>query len=94
MSPVVGSLPWTPEEDDLLRELALSGEHAAAIAGQIKRSEAAIRKRATLLDVKLAKVQRFGRKEEMTRRCADSWAFPPPRNPLPRQIRRLLIPLC
>ena len=58
MSPVVGSLPWTPEEDDLLRELALSGKHAAAIAGQIKRSESAIRKRAVRLNLALAKVQR------------------------------------
>jgi HJR/Mrr/RecB family endonuclease len=47
MSPVVGSLPWTPEEEDFLRELALSGKYAAAIAVQMKRSEAAIRKRAS-----------------------------------------------
>jgi hypothetical protein len=59
MTPVVGSLPWTPEENDLLRELALSGKHAAAIAGQMKRSEPAIRKRAVRLNLTLAKVQRW-----------------------------------
>jgi hypothetical protein len=58
MTPVVGSLPWTPEENNLLRELALSGKHAAAIAGQMKRSESAIRKHAVRLNLTLAKVQR------------------------------------
>jgi hypothetical protein len=60
MSPVVGSLPWIPEtEDDLLRELALSGEHAAAVAKRINHSEAAMRERPTRMAVELAKVQRF-----------------------------------
>jgi hypothetical protein len=59
---VVASPPWTPDEDQLLRALVLSGNHAATIAGQIKRSESAIRKRAARLDLTLAKVQRFGPK--------------------------------
>ena len=56
MSPVVASPPWTPYEDDLLREMTLSGKYAATIAGQLTRSEAAIRKRAARLNLTLAKV--------------------------------------
>jgi hypothetical protein len=36
MSPVVGSIPWTPEEDKRLRTLALSGISVAAMATQIR----------------------------------------------------------
>jgi len=56
MSPVVASPPWTPYEDDLLREMTLSGKYAATIAVQLTRSEAAIRKRAARLNLTLAKV--------------------------------------
>jgi hypothetical protein len=59
---VVGPRPWTAHEDIVLQRLAAAGKYAAAIAKQIKRSESAIRKRAVLLNVKLAKVQRFGLK--------------------------------
>jgi hypothetical protein len=65
MSPVVASLPWTPYEDDLLREMTMSGKYAATIAGQMTRSEAAIRKRAARLNLTLAKVQRSGLKAEV-----------------------------
>ena len=58
----LASRPWTAHEDMFLRQLAAAGKYAAAIAKQMKRSESAIRKRAFLLNVKLAKVQRFGLK--------------------------------
>jgi DNA-binding NarL/FixJ family response regulator len=60
MSRVVGSRPWTAHEDIVLQELASSGKYASAIAIELNRSESAIRKRATLLNVKLAKVPRKG----------------------------------
>ena len=56
---VVGARPWTAHEDMFLRQLAAAGKYASAIAVEMNRSEPAIRKRATLLDIKLAKVQRF-----------------------------------
>jgi hypothetical protein len=59
---VVGARPWTAQEDMFLRQLAAAGNYAARIAVDMNRSEAAIRKRAAVLSVKLAKVQRFGRK--------------------------------
>ena len=55
---VLGASRWTAHEDMFLRQLAAAGKYAAAIAKQMKRSESAIRKRAALLNVKLAKVQR------------------------------------
>ena len=59
---VLGACRWTAHEDMFLRQLAAAGKYAAAIAKQMKRSESAIRKRAALLDVKLARVQRTGPK--------------------------------
>ena len=59
MSPVVGSRPWTPEEDELLRSFALSGTSAAAIATLMKRSEQAVRNRAVRLNIVLAKSRLF-----------------------------------
>ena len=59
---VVGARPWTAHEDMFLRQLASAGKYAAAIAVEMNRSESAIRKRAVVLNVKLAKVQRFGLK--------------------------------
>ena len=47
--------PWTPEKDGLLRSLAAAGESAAAIATLLKRSHHAVRKRADLLEIKLAR---------------------------------------
>ena len=46
---------WTPYEDGLLRSLAVAGESAAAIATLLKRSHHAVRKRADLLEIKLAR---------------------------------------
>jgi hypothetical protein len=45
-----------------LRQLAAAGKYAAAIAVEMSRSEPAIRKRATRLNITMAKVQRFGPK--------------------------------
>jgi len=61
MSPVVGSAPWTPEEDKRLRELALSGTSVATMAKQMKRSIPAVRNRASRLKIVLAK-SKFGLK--------------------------------
>ena len=55
MSPVVGSALWTPEEDERLRVLALSGTSVAAMAKQMKRSTAAVRNRAYRLKIVVAK---------------------------------------
>ena len=38
MTPVVGSPPWTPEEDDRLRKQALTGTSVVAMAKQMHRS--------------------------------------------------------
>jgi DNA-binding NarL/FixJ family response regulator len=59
---VVASRPWTPHEDIVLQGLAAVGKYAAAIAAEMNRSESAIRTRAAMLNVKLAKVRRTGRK--------------------------------
>jgi hypothetical protein len=46
---------WTPYEDERLRALASSGASVAAIARQMNRSEAAVRKRAVRLNIVLPK---------------------------------------
>ena len=52
MTPVVGSPPWTPEEDVRLRKLRTS---VAAMAKQMYRSMAAVRNRAARLKIVVAK---------------------------------------
>ena len=47
--------PWTPEKDVLLRSMGAAGESTAAIATLLKRSHHAVRKRANLLEIKLAR---------------------------------------
>jgi hypothetical protein len=54
----LASRPWTAHEDMFLRQLAAAGKFAPAIAAEMRRSESAIRKRATKLKITLAKVQR------------------------------------
>jgi HJR/Mrr/RecB family endonuclease len=49
--------PWTPQEDDLLRKLALSGSNITTIAVQIKRSHSAVRNRAIKLNIVVARVR-------------------------------------
>jgi len=51
------TLPWTPEEEGLLRSMAAAGESAAAISTLLKRSPHAVRKRAKVLKIKLARSQ-------------------------------------
>jgi hypothetical protein len=48
---------WTPEEDGLLRSMAAVGESTAAIATLLKRTPDAVRSRAHLLKIKLARSQ-------------------------------------
>jgi hypothetical protein len=47
--------PWRNEEHDQLRAMAAAGEGIVAIARQLKRSTAAVRKRAHVLKIKLAR---------------------------------------
>ena len=49
--------PWTPEKDGLLRSMGAPGESATAIATLLKRTPDAVRKRAHLLKIKLARSQ-------------------------------------
>jgi hypothetical protein len=46
---------WSAEEEELLRSLAAAGESAVAIATLLKRSRRAVRRRADLLKIKLAR---------------------------------------
>jgi hypothetical protein len=46
---------WSAEEEDLLRSLAAAGESAAAISTLLKRSHHAVRSRAKVLKIKLAR---------------------------------------
>ena len=50
--------PWTPEEDVRLRRLAEEGRSAVVIAERLKRSPAAVYKRAKTLGVALKVVGR------------------------------------
>jgi hypothetical protein len=47
--------PWTPEEEGLLRSMAAAGESAAAISTLLKRAPHAVRKRAKVLKINLAR---------------------------------------
>jgi hypothetical protein len=51
----VGGRPWTPQEDVILRELAAAGKRVFAIAIEMNRSEAVIRRRAKEESIKIAK---------------------------------------
>ena len=59
-TPVVGSPPWTPEEDECLQKLALTGISVAAMAKQMHRSMAAVRNRAAQLKIVVAKSRNQG----------------------------------
>jgi len=59
MSAVRNNVPWTTEEDELLRQLAASDERLANIAKAIKRSSGSVRVRAQRLNVKLARSGRI-----------------------------------
>ena len=60
MTPVVGSPPLTPEEDERLRKPALTGTSVAAMAKQMHRSMAAVRNRAARLKIVAAKSRNQG----------------------------------
>jgi hypothetical protein len=47
--------PWSPEEDDRLRKLALAGLSLAAISEQLKRGKSAVRVRAEKLKIAIAR---------------------------------------
>jgi hypothetical protein len=64
VSPVVGRSPWTSEEDDHLRMLALSGASVGAIAEEMRRSTSAIRHRALKLKIVVASLRKNGLKAE------------------------------
>jgi hypothetical protein len=66
MNPVAGrSLPWTAEEDDRLRMLALlSGASLGSIAEEMKRSTSAIRHRALKLKIVVARLPKKRLKAE------------------------------
>jgi hypothetical protein len=49
--------PWTPEEEDKLRELILRGKSVEAIAKLLNRTPLAVRRRASMLRLPLRKVE-------------------------------------
>jgi len=53
------SIPWSPDEDERLRTLALSGASVAEMAKQMKRSEEAVRSRAYRLKIVVAKSRKL-----------------------------------
>jgi hypothetical protein len=59
--------PWTPQEDDFLRELALSGANITTIAGQVKRSQSAVRNRALKLSILVTRIRELGLKVKNTK---------------------------
>jgi hypothetical protein len=48
-------VPWSPEEDDQLRKLALSGLSLAEIAARIERSKSSVRTRALSMNIAIAR---------------------------------------
>jgi hypothetical protein len=57
--------PWTPEEDGRLRRLAEEGRSASVIAERLKRTQAAVYKRAKTLGVALKVVGRRPKAKEI-----------------------------
>jgi hypothetical protein len=60
MTPVAGSPPLTPEKDERLRKLALTGISVAAMAKQMHRSMVAVRNRDARLKLVVAKSHNQG----------------------------------
>jgi DNA-binding NarL/FixJ family response regulator len=50
---------FTPEEDDLLRMMARSGESAAEISKRLNRDRKAVRERASRLKIVIAKARKL-----------------------------------
>jgi hypothetical protein len=57
MPPLVASPAWTPEDEQKLRTMLMSGEHPTAIGKQLNRSEVAIRHRMTKLGLRSNRVK-------------------------------------
>lgn len=49
---------WTAEDDVTLREWAAKGIHVRAVALKLRRSESSIKKRASILGIKIQKAPR------------------------------------
>jgi DNA-binding CsgD family transcriptional regulator len=52
-------LRWTPDEDELLREMAGAGESASEISRRLDRNPSSVREQASRLKITLAKVRRL-----------------------------------
>jgi hypothetical protein len=48
-------IPWSPDEDERLRKLALSGASMAEIAQQMQRTKSSVRARALKLKIAIAR---------------------------------------
>ncbi len=48
-------IPWSPDEDEQLRKLALSGASMAEIAQQMQRTKSSVRTRASKLKIAIAR---------------------------------------
>jgi hypothetical protein len=48
-------IPWSPDEDERLRKLALSGASMAEIAQQMQRTKSSVRTRALKLKIAIAR---------------------------------------
>jgi hypothetical protein len=57
--PLRKDIPWRPEDDALLRELARAGEQVAKIAKRLNRSEGSTRNRALRLNITLARARKL-----------------------------------
>jgi hypothetical protein len=55
--PLIASPPWTPTEDQHLRDLVLSSKSTADVAKQIGRSEQAIRNRLFKLGIPFKRIK-------------------------------------
>jgi len=52
---MIGNRPWTPEDDQRLRKLAASATSVAEIAKQLDRGPSAVRTRASVLQIRVAR---------------------------------------
>jgi hypothetical protein len=48
-------IPWSPDEDERLRKLALSGASMAEIAEQMQRTKSSVRTRALKMNIAIAR---------------------------------------
>ena len=48
-------IPWSPDEDEQLRKLALSGASMAEIAKQMQRTKSSVRTRALKMNIAIAR---------------------------------------